>query len=72
MFCRLCLRLTIKLFQNVDVILKQELRDAYSNAGLEPKDAKNKPQCHNVGCRLEGDANVIKVAGDVRITAGIF
>lgn len=47
-----------------------ELRDAYSNAGLEPRDAKNKPQCRNVGCRLEGDANVIKVAGDVRITAG--
>ncbi len=71
-FCRLFLRSTIELIQNVDVVLKQELRDAYSSAGLEPRDAKNKPQCRNVGCRLEGDANVIKDAGDVRITAGSF
>jgi len=47
-----------------------QLRDAYAIAGLEPRDAKNQPQCKNVGCRLEGSAEIIKVAGDVRITAG--
>lgn len=47
-----------------------QLRDAYSQSGLEPRQAKDQPQCRNVGCRLEGSAEIIKVAGDVRITAG--
>lgn len=47
-----------------------ELREAYFNEGFSRNMARDKPQCKDLGCRLEGSATVMKVAGDIRITAG--
>ena len=46
------------------------LREAYKNASLDFESLREKPQCHNIGCRVEGRAPIHKVAGDMRIAVG--